>query len=451
MARGAKKTRAADIRRRLIDDDKPVSPFASIKLVEKKEAKKKPPVKIAAKRPSEIVQGYDPSSSFADILYAYEHTGNPYALPSKTKKNRIASSHTDFGAILDKWEGRTAAVKPQKKVQAEERKSVYTPSKSFGEILSEFEGKPAAAARSQENGRSAAGGKEEDIPDDSPLFRQESDDEKRSPEASWSIFGGRNESFVRKEEPAAEKKEEEEKPSPAAKRSSAPYKATRSFADILSAYEGKQEKKAIAVPPVIENPAVRAEEDRPLSETLFRRESGDEKRSPEAVWSVFGNNHPAERVKETSAEDTEAESTDGRVSPHYHPSSDFSGILSRYEKKSGRTFDEILKEKGEKEGGRPQLTISKLRAMLPQATLDLHGYTVREAESRVKDFLAECADNGIRKISIITGKGLHSEDGVGVLRDAVAAVLDGSGMVSEKGNAPVSAGGSGALWIILKA
>ena len=353
MARGAKKTRAADIRRRLIDDDKPVSPFASIKLVEKKEeAKKKPPVKIAAKRPSEIVQGYDPSSSFADILYAYEHTGNPYALPSKTKKNRIASSHTDFGAILDKWEGRTAAAKPQKKVQAEERKSVYTPSKSFGEILSEFEGKPAAAARSQENGLSAAAGKEEDIPDDSPLFRQESDDEKRS---------------------------------------------------------------------------------------------------PEAVWSVFGNNHPVERVKETPAEDTEAESTDGRVSPHYQPSSDFSGILSRYEKKSGRTFDEILKEKGEKEGGRPQLTISKLRAMLPQATLDLHGYTVREAESRVKDFLAECADNGIRKISIITGKGLHSEDGVGVLRDAVAAVLDGSGMVSEKGNAPVSAGGSGALWIILKA
>ena len=69
----------------------------------------------------------------------------------------------------------------------------------------------------------------------------------------------------------------------------------------------------------------------------------------------------------------------------------------------------------------------------------------------MKAFLAECRDNGLRKISIITGKGLHSEDGVGVLRDAVIRVLDESGAVSEKFSAPQSAGGSGALWIILKA
>ncbi|MBO8436884.1 MAG: Smr/MutS family protein, partial [Spirochaetes bacterium] len=94
---------------------------------------------------------------------------------------------------------------------------------------------------------------------------------------------------------------------------------------------------------------------------------------------------------------------------------------------------------------------SKLRTMMPQSTLDLHGYTVAEAESCVKSFLDECRENGLRKISIITGKGLHSEDGIGVLRDAVIHVLDESGIVSEKYSAPQSAGGSGALWIILKA
>ena len=58
--KGKKKTRAADIKRRLIDDKDP-SPFAGIKLVEKKEPEKPakpkavPPLK--AKKPSEIVQG----------------------------------------------------------------------------------------------------------------------------------------------------------------------------------------------------------------------------------------------------------------------------------------------------------------------------------------------------------------------------------------------------------
>ena len=75
----------------------------------------------------------------------------------------------------------------------------------------------------------------------------------------------------------------------------------------------------------------------------------------------------------------------------------------------------------------------------------------KEAEEEVRRFLSECSANGLRKISIITGKGLHSEDGVGVLRSTVQTVLDESGLVSEKANAPISAGGSGALWIILTA
>lgn len=89
--------------------------------------------------------------------------------------------------------------------------------------------------------------------------------------------------------------------------------------------------------------------------------------------------------------------------------------------------------------------------MRPQATLDLHQMTKDEANSAVAEFLKECRENGIRKISIITGKGLHSEDGVGVLRSVAERVLDESGLVSEKKSAPLNAGGSGALWIILKA
>ncbi len=435
---GRKKTRAADIKRKLSEDDASLSPFASIKLVEKKEPeKKKPLVKPVPKKPSEIVQGYNPSSSFADILYAYEHTGNPYSMPSPSKKAKIASQHTDFGAILDKWEGRTAEPPKKKKVQ-EVKKSSYKPTKSFGEILSSFEGGNIPQKTKEKKTEVV-----EDFPDDKPLFRKESDDEKRSPEAAWSIFGG-NEGFVRKEEKIEAPVEKEEIPV----RVSKPYSPTKSFGDILQSFEGgvkkKDEKKSAEVQPKETAPA-----EVPLSDNLFKKESDDEKRSPDAVWSVFGNNRILERKSE-AAEEVKDEVRKEDFKP-YTATSPFSSILSEYEKKSEKTFDEIMKEKGDAAESKPQLTINKLRAMMPQATLDLHGYTVSEAEKSIRSFLEECKANHLRKISIITGKGLHSEDGVGVLRATAIRVLDESGVVSEKGSAPLSAGGAGALWIILKA
>ena len=414
---GRKKTRAADIRRRLNEkDDEIVSPFASIKLVEKKEPeKKKKIVKPVPRKPSEIVQGYNPSSSFADILYAYEHTGNPYTLPSKARKAEIAASRTDFGAILDKWEGKTP-VKHKKAPDAPQKKSTYKPTKSFGDILASYEGVKTPEKPIQKKKESEA------VPDEKPLFRKENDEEKAAPEASWSIFGGRNENFVRK---AEEKKAEEEKAE--IKRVSKPYSPTKSFAAILSAYEGPKKAEE---PKAEVKEEKKEKEEKPLSDSFFKAESEGEKRSPEAVWSVFGGNKIPDEKREAKP---------------------FSAILSDYEKKSEKTFDEILREKGDAAEQKPELTINKLRAMLPQATLDLHGYTAAEAEKQVRAFIDECVKNHLRKISIITGKGLHSEDGIGVLRDVAIKVLDESGAAREKGSAPQSAGGAGALWVILKA
>ena len=436
---GRKKTRAADIKRRLAEDDQPVSPFASIRLVEKKEPeKKKAPKPAMPKKPSEIVQGYDPSSSFADILYSYEHTGNPYTLPSASKKRRIAESKTDFGAILDKWEGRTPEKRKAKASEAP--KSVYTPTRSFADILSSYEGKAPSPKKEE------AVEKVEDIADDEPLFRKESEDEKRSPEASWSIFGG-NDRFVRSQ---ITKEDDSPAPSPEPGRASKPYEPTKSFADILASYEGHAAKKQVGNEMADEKPhSAKPEVEAPLSESLFRKESEGEKRSPDAVWSVFGNN--AVPSRSASADGRDSHPVEEREPKPYRPKGDFSRILSDYERKSEKTFDEIMREKGDEAVKRSEPTISKLRTMMPQSTLDLHGCKVGEAESRVRAFLDECEAAGLRKISIITGKGLHSEDGIGVLRDAAIRVLDESGIVSEKASAPQSAGGSGALWIILKA
>ena len=448
---GRKKTKAADIRRRLIDDDKDISPFASIRLVEKKEEKKSTPKKTAPaaprKKPSEIVQGYNPSSSFADILYSFEHTGNPYSMPHPTKGDAKAGK-TDFGAILDKWEGK-GKVKTRPVSGASQKKSTYTPTRSFADILSSYEGggkesvSPSASTKKEKAPEPVKQEAPEPILSDN-LFRSPEEGESLSSNASWSIFGGRNEGFIR---PEKDERKEKAKAEELAVRKNA-YKPTKSFADILSSYEGQTPKKDDEVPAAVKPAAVI--EEKPLSDNLFKTPDGGEKRADGVAWSVFGGNEgfvrPKKEAEPASADDKREEHT------AYEPSSSFATILERYASSpKEKTFEEYMKEKGDDEKRRESLTVSKLRAMPPQSTLDLHGYTAREAEDAVRSFLSECRDNGIRKVSIITGKGLHSEDGVGVLRSTVQTVLDESGLVSEKANAPVSAGGSGALWVILKA
>ena len=447
-----KKNTAADIKRRLIDDDRDISPFASIKLVEKKEEPKKarPQVKPERKKPSEIVQGYDPSSSFADILYSFEHTGNPYSMPSPSK-GKVRQGALDFGAILDKWEGK--GTKQQKK-PSDARKSTYVPSRSFGDILDSFEGKgqrktaqdtEAAVEKKEHPAAHEAASK----PLSENLFRKAGDGDSVSPSASWTIFGGRNDGFVRKE-PEKAAVSEERVPE---ERRRAHYHPTKSFEEILQSYEGHAAVKKTEPSAQAEVKAAPPAEP-PLSENLFRKPGADGAAADNVSWSVFGGrNSNFVRKEMAEPEGNASDHGSGGREGHYRPSSSFGAILERYSKEpeSVKTFEEYMKEKGDDEKKHETLTLSRLRTMPPQSTLDLHGYTAAEAERAVRQFLSECHENGIRKISIITGKGLHSEDGVGVLKTTVQSVLDESGLVSEKASAPLSAGGSGALWIILKA
>ena len=446
-----KKNTAADIKRRLIDDDRDVSPFASIKLVEKKEEprKAKPIVKSERKKPSEIVQGYDPSSSFADILYSFEHTGNPYSMPRPTKGS-VPKGRTDFGAILDRWEGKTP--KTEKRQAGTQIKSTYTPTRSFADILDTFEGRkpakaePDPASPSDVDAKKAEKMEEPQKPLSENLFRKADEGESIASSASWTIFGGRNESFVRPEKPQIVKEETKERKEDR----KAEYHPTKSFGDILSSYEGKAQPRQKAENRK-EEPKPKAEEPVILSDNLYRKKE-EEEISSSVSWSVFGGRND-NFIRETREDITEEKTEGEDRKAEYKAHSSFGDILQRYskEKESVKTFEEYMKEKGDDEKKKETLTLSRLRSMPPQSTLDLHGYTTKEAESAVRTFLDECHANGLRKISIITGKGLHSEDGIGVLKATVQTVLDESGLVSEKASAPLSAGGSGALWIILKA
>ncbi|MGD1878823.1 MAG: Smr/MutS family protein [Kiloniellaceae bacterium] len=93
------------------------------------------------------------------------------------------------------------------------------------------------------------------------------------------------------------------------------------------------------------------------------------------------------------------------------------------------------------------------RGKLPiEATLDLHGLRQAEAHRRLEGFLADCHAAGKRCVLVVTGKGLHKEEG-GVLRASVPRWLNEApnrSRVLSFDYAQQKHGGTGALYILLR-
>jgi DNA-nicking Smr family endonuclease len=87
-----------------------------------------------------------------------------------------------------------------------------------------------------------------------------------------------------------------------------------------------------------------------------------------------------------------------------------------------------------------------------EATLDLHGQRVARVADLVAGFVRTHHRRGARNLLIIAGKGLHSEDGVGVLRHALIEALTqglAAPLILAFSSAHSSLGGSGALAVLL--
>ena len=110
-------------------------------------------------------------------------------------------------------------------------------------------------------------------------------------------------------------------------------------------------------------------------------------------------------------------------------------------------------QKARKEKKEPKVvekTIGELRALEPEATLDLHGMTVLEAEKASGDFLRASKEKHLLKVAIITGKGLHNDKGYSLLKEAALSQIRLSKVVREAYTPKACHGGSGVIWIILK-
>ena len=48
--------------------------------------------------------------------------------------------------------------------------------------------------------------------------------------------------------------------------------------------------------------------------------------------------------------------------------------------------------------------------LISERSIDLHGYTLEEANKKISEFLENCYLNKVKKINVITGKGMRSKN-----------------------------------------
>jgi DNA-nicking Smr family endonuclease len=91
----------------------------------------------------------------------------------------------------------------------------------------------------------------------------------------------------------------------------------------------------------------------------------------------------------------------------------------------------------------------RLRMKKPEATLDLHGQTKDQAWISMDGFFRLCRQQGLEKLLIIHGKGIHSK-GEAALKRVVRDYIERCPYAGESGQAATADGGSGATWVLLK-
>tara|TARA_X000000950_G_C13460226_1_gene475592 strand:+ start:79 stop:501 length:423 start_codon:yes stop_codon:yes gene_type:complete len=107
------------------------------------------------------------------------------------------------------------------------------------------------------------------------------------------------------------------------------------------------------------------------------------------------------------------------------------------------------------------LKLSKQKSFKVKS-IDLHGYTLEEANNTIEKFIKESFKEKINKLIVVTGKGLHSQNeqnpymskDLSILKYSVPEFIENNkslmNIINEIKDATIEDGGSGAFYIILK-
>ncbi len=94
--------------------------------------------------------------------------------------------------------------------------------------------------------------------------------------------------------------------------------------------------------------------------------------------------------------------------------------------------------------------------------IDLHGYTLEEANKKIEKFIKNAHENNIYKIIVVTGKGIHSQSqknpyvskDLSILKYSVPEFISNNkslmNLIIQIEEAKIEDGGSGAFYLYLK-
>ena len=104
----------------------------------------------------------------------------------------------------------------------------------------------------------------------------------------------------------------------------------------------------------------------------------------------------------------------------------------------------------------------KNKTFIKSRSIDLHGYTLENANRLIENFITTSYDEGINKLVVVTGKGIHSNNeknpyvskDLSILKYSVPDFIENNPDIMKKvieiKDAEVKDGGSGAFYIFLK-
>ena len=133
--------------------------------------------------------------------------------------------------------------------------------------------------------------------------------------------------------------------------------------------------------------------------------------------------------------------------------------MSKISDKDKKDWQDFL-SKNEKLPNKDNIKSNSL--VFKNTEIDLHGFTLDDANKEIEKFIHECFNNGFNKIRVVTGKGLHSNNeqdpyvskDLSILRYSVPEFIKNNielmKLINEFKEAPVEDGGEGAFYILLK-
>ena len=95
-------------------------------------------------------------------------------------------------------------------------------------------------------------------------------------------------------------------------------------------------------------------------------------------------------------------------------------------------------------------------------SIDLHGYTLEQANNAIEKFILKAFDENVSKLIIVTGKGIHSDvekdpyvsKDLSILKYSVPEFINNNQnlmkVINDIQDATIEDGGSGAFYVLLK-